>query len=644
MNQIQVRGAAIHNLKRVDVDIPKGALVVFTGVSGSGKSSLAFDILFEEGRKRYLQSIGLQSDVPARGGEAPFVSIRGLPPAIAVEQRTIRQTNPRSIVGTRTKLLDVLKWLYATEGRGPDGKRTTLPVESFSFHHPEGMCVSCGGRGFHTFLDELRVVSDPRKRLEQICMEGRDFGRQLVKQLPKFAALFGYDWKTLTFHQLKEEERHIFLHGAEDKFVGYIPYIRSKLTTPKRKVLFEYLFASRATCEVCSGFRLAEKGLNVFIAGKHLGDLSTAPIAELGLFLKGLKMDGFTEEGRHLVNQLVWKLNLLEEVGLGYLTMLRTLPSLSGGELQRLFLMNHLQSEFDSLLYIFDEPTAGLHESEKHALIGKLRSLTDAGNTVIVVEHDSNVIRNSDFIVELGPSAGVNGGTVLYQGPISGFSEAQQSVLASYLFGRSMLPRKSGRGYRHVREDGPKLVIRNAGLNNLRQVTVELPLGVMVGVAGKSGSGKSTLISGTLVPLLEHSLNMTDEEEMEESEERGTLSAALGRLEGWESVTECVIVSQAPIGRSRMSTPISYIDIWDKVRDLFRGPADCEREGIHRDISRSIPSWGHARTVKEMARNRWVWGRSAFLNVLVRFVKGPATGRKYWRSPITDKASMTFYP
>lgn len=580
MKHIQVRGARIHNLKNIDADIPKGKLCVFTGVSGSGKSSLAFDILFEEGRKRYLQSIGLQSDAQLRSGEAPFVSIRGLPPAIAVEQRTVRQTNPRSIVGTRTKLLDALKWLYVTEGRGPDGDRKQLPIEAFSFHHLEGMCTACDGRGFTTFLDENKVVSDPRKRLEQICVEGGEFGRQLVKRLPQFAALFGYEWKTLCFNQLKEEERHAFLHGVEGKFIGYIPYIRSKLTTPRRKAVFERLFATRLACEVCGGYRLAVPALGVFIEGKHLGELNGMPFSELGQFLSSLNTRRFTDEGRHIVEQILWKLRLLEEVGLSYLSMLRTIPTLSGGELQRLFLMHHLQSEFDSLLYIFDEPTAGLHESEKQALIDKLCALTEAGNTVIVVEHDASVIRSSDYIVELGPAAGVHGGIVLYQGPASRYAEAEQSVLAPYLYGRRTLPRKLDRGYRQVSADGPKLVIRNAGLHNLQQVTVEIPLGVMVGVAGKSGSGKSTLISGTLVPLLEHKLaTMEDRETEEKTEEEGPLSDSLGRLDGWESIAECVVVSQAPIGRNRMSTPITYIELWDKVRDLFAGQPLARERG-----------------------------------------------------------------
>ncbi|WP_199616141.1 excinuclease ABC subunit UvrA [Paenibacillus alkalitolerans] len=578
MKQIEVRGAAIHNLKQIDVSLPKGKFIVFTGVSGSGKSSLAFDILFEEGRKRYLHSIGLHSDTFVRSGEEPFISIMGLPPAIAVEQRTLRQTNPRSFVGTRTKLLDALKWLFSTEGLGPDGKRTSLLVEAFSFHHPEGMCLACYGRGVTTFLDEKRVVSDPRKRLEQICIEGGEFGRQLVKRLPDFATHYGYDWKSLTFDQLKEEERHAFLHGIEGKFIGYIPYIYSKLTTPRRKVQFEHLFASRVTCETCGGFRLSTPALNVFIDGKHLGELNAMPFSELAPFFKTLDMSGFSEEGRHIVDQILWKLKLLEEVGLSYLNILRTIPSLSGGELQRLFLMHHLQSEFDSLLYIFDEPTAGLHEAEKQALVGKLRSLTEAGNTVIVVEHDSNVIRSSDYVVEFGPAAGIHGGNILFQGPVTEYPKANKSVLAPYLWGKRRLPSKSDSGYRSAKQDGPKLVVRNAGLHNLRQVDVAIPLGAMVGVAGKSGSGKSTLISGTLVPLLEHHLSIAKESEVEEMEEGGALTGSLGWLEGSEAIAECVVVTQAPIGRNRMSTPITYIEIWDKVRELFANqPLAVER-------------------------------------------------------------------
>ncbi|RKN60376.1 excinuclease ABC subunit UvrA [Paenibacillus ginsengarvi] len=579
MDNIQVIGAAIHNLKKVNVTLPKGSLTVLTGVSGSGKSSLAFDILFEEGRRRYFHAIGIQNDGQAKSGEAPFAVIRGLPPAIAVEQRTIRQTNPRSIVGTRTKLLDSVKWLYAIEGVDVYGQKSGLPVETFSFNHLEGLCPICEGRGYHIYLDEKRVIRDPRKRLEQICIEGRDFGKQLVKHLPAFAALLGYsDWKKLTFQNLSEEARRAFLHGNE-QFVGYIPFIRSKITTPKRKVLFEQLFASRTTCEACEGYRLGESARGVFLRGKHIGQICSMPFAELGAFMRSIKLEALTAEGSLLVSRILWKIGLIEQVGLSYLTMLRTIPSLSGGELQRLFLMHHLQSEFDSLLYIFDEPTAGLHESEKQALIEKMRTLTEAGNTVIVVEHDADVIRASDYVVELGPGAGVHGGTVLYEGAPEGLPRSDTSVLGPYLSNARTLPMKRVEQYREVNANRDRLILRHASLNNLQNLTVEIPLGVLVGIAGKSGSGKSTLISGTLVPLLEYHLNAGEGVDEIEGSEGGVRLDTLGWLDGWEAIDQCIVVSQAPIGRSRMSTPITYIEIWDKIRDLFASQPEAQMRG-----------------------------------------------------------------
>ncbi len=579
MDHIRVTGATIHNLKNVDVSIPKGMLTVLTGVSGSGKSSLAFDILFEEGRKRYLHAIGMQNEGQSQASDVKFTSIRGLPPAIAVEQRTIRQSNPRSIVGTRTKLLDAVKWLYALEGVDSQGLKCRMPVETFSFYHLEGLCPACEGRGYHIFLDEKRVVRDPRKRLEQICIEGRDFGKQLVKHLPVFAELCGHsDWKKLTFNQLSEEEQFVFLHGNE-RFIGYIPFIRTKLTTPKRKVLFEHLFAGRRTCESCDGYRLGVAARSVFLSGRHIGQLNVMPIAALGAFMNSLQFEGMSTEGKRLVDQILWKIGLIEEVGLSYLSMIRTIPTLSGGELQRLFLMHHLQSEFDSLLYIFDEPTAGLHESEKRALIDKMRTLTAAGNTVIVVEHDSGVIRSADYVIEMGPGAGVHGGTVRYEGRPDGLEACDGSVLGPYLSGANSLPVKNEAQYRPVGSDRDLLTIRNANLNNLQNLTVEIPLGVLVGITGKSGSGKSTLISGTLVPLLEYHLSGGEATEDDEEGEWGARLEMLGGLEGWEAVNQCIVVSQAPIGRSRMSTPITYIEMWDKIRDLFANQPKAKMRG-----------------------------------------------------------------
>lgn len=571
MNDIQVRGARIHHLKNIDVTIPKGKFIVFTGVSGSGKSSLAFDLLYEEGRKRYLQSIGLN----LRGGGTddiePFDDLSGLPPAISVEQNTIRQSNPRSVVGTKTKILDMIKLLYSLEGKAPDGERRSLPVEAFAFNLQSGMCEACYGRGYVTELDLNKVIPDPGKQADKICAQ---ISSVLSREMQKLSREKRIQWNETPYAQLSESAKQQLLYGMEG-FTGIVSWIRNRFKTkPNQRAHYEKIYCSSSVCNTCAGYRVNEIARNTFVNGKHVGELGRMTMEDLVKFADYLlhREKDFAPQSRKLAERLAKQLRLFLDVGLSHLTMLRSIPTLSGGELQRLYLMFHLQSQFDSLLYVFDEPTAGLHESEKDILLHKLKSLTSSGNTVIVVEHDMHVIRNAEYIVELGPYAGKHGGQLIFQGTLDRYLLSGDSGISPYLTGKKQLPYKHKEQRRLVSERSAKLVIRNANLHNLRNVTVEIPLGVMVGVAGVSGSGKSTLISDSLVPLLKHVLD-TEEEEPEEGDEAQDNPTSplheIGTIEGWQSVQKCVVVTQEPIGRFKMSMPITYVGIWDKIRSIF---------------------------------------------------------------------------
>jgi len=573
MDHIFVRGARIHNLKEIDVTIPKGSFTVITGISGSGKSSLAFDILFEEGRKRYLQSIGLPT-VGERDEEAePYREILGLPPAISVAQRTIRQTNNRSNVGTKTKILHYLKSLYALEGQTDDGVRTKLPAETFASNTPAGACQSCFGRGFRMEIDINKLIPDSSKTLENIC---KQFGVRLLKTLP-YLPRNEYDWGSVPYNHLPAYIQEQFLNGTGN-FEGLLPYIKYRTErTEYSRNWGERMYCSSVTCLDCGGYGVNALALKVKITGKHIGQMLRLTIDELYWFMQTLLSSetGIRGESKQIITTLSRQLHLLIDVGLPYLTLERSIPTLSGGELQRLFLMFHLQSQFDSLLYIFDEPTAGLHETEKHRLLQKLKSLKNAGNTVIVVEHDLNALQMADYIVELGPQAGRLGGEIIFQGKYSDFLQSENSLLRPYLSGDASLPSKEKNQFRPVTETSKKLTIKNASLYNLQDVTVEIPLGVMVGVTGPSGSGKSTLISGCLVPSLQRYFNVNPyedeerEDNHEEIENEEPAPEKLGRIDGCEHIKKCVTVSQAPIGRSRMSTPITYVGLWDKIRNIF---------------------------------------------------------------------------
>ncbi|RXZ77450.1 excinuclease ABC subunit UvrA [Paenibacillaceae bacterium] len=570
MDKIQIRKVRLHHLKSVDVDIPKGKLVVFTGVSGSGKSSLAFDLLFEEGRKRYLQSIGLQNNGNQLNEEEPFDEINGLPPTIAVAQNTIRQTNTRSTVGTKTKAIDLLCRLFALEGTDAEECLTDLGPSHFSYNRVEGMCSHCFGRGYNMEIDISRLISNADSTLEKIC--AKQFAQPLVRQLAGFGAAVEADWKKGAYKDLNESQKKQFLYGLPGIFKGLFPYIEEKMqSTPLQRVLGEKRHCSKTTCMVCNGYRVNEAAQRITVSGLHIGQWLQMSVAEWEKPLTELmEKNGIRADSLKVLKRLSHLSKKLCEVGLSYLTFVRSVPSLSGGELQRLFIMLHLESDFDSLLYIFDEPTAGLHESERGMIRKRIQRLTNAGNTVIVVEHDKEFIRSAEYAVELGPGPGKNGGNILYAGSPQGLSHCPDSVVGPYLSGARIFTLPSTPGIETVCS---WMTIRNATLHNLNNVTVRLPLGVMVGVAGMSGSGKSTLITGTLVPLLQHCFDIGGEEAEEspdeEEEEGGGLLQGLGTLEGWEQINKCVIVSQAPIGRSRMSTPVTYIGIWDKLRKIF---------------------------------------------------------------------------
>ncbi|KRF20212.1 excinuclease ABC subunit UvrA [Paenibacillus sp. Soil787] len=569
MDHIIVRQAHLHHLKYVDVDIPKGKLVVFTGVSGSGKSTLAFDLLFEEGRKRYLNSIGLSTESGWNEGE-PFTKIRGLPPAIAVAQNTIRQSNPRSTVGTKTRILDLLCRLYSIEGKDSNRKLMKLPSELFAYNRPEGMCPGCYGLGYVMEVDQRKLIPDQDWAMDKIC---RKFGHVLANTLSHLGEATGVNWKTAPYRSLTEQQKHDFLYGVPHAFEGVIPFLNARRnTSPISRVLFERRFYSSSICSLCHGYRVKEQALNVKIENKHIGELLLMPASDLESFLQSLNSRiRLQPESKPIIDFVISKCEQLINVGLKYLNALRSIPSLSGGELQRLYLMLHLQSDFDSLLYIFDEPTAGLHEVEKGPFLERLRNLTKSGNSVIIVEHDASTILAADYVIEMGPAAGKNGGEIIYFGSVERMTEDSRSVISPYLTGAKKYPPKENR---NNMTDTARFMIRNASLHNLKDITVEFPIGVMVGVCGVSGSGKSSLVSGTLVPLLKYYFDMGSDEiegETSEGEESDVAEAIqeLGSLEGWEFIKKCVVVTQAPIGRSGMSTPVTYINIWDKLRKLF---------------------------------------------------------------------------
>ncbi|MFN1843974.1 hypothetical protein ACK2FW_13550 [Clostridioides difficile] len=340
-------------------------------------------------------------------------------------------------------------------------------------------------------------------------------------------------------------------------------------------------------CSDCNGFKIGEEARRVLLNGKHIGELGKMTILEIDDFLKILIDQGnLNTFGTNLVNDILSKTRHLIESRLGHLSLYREMSTLSGGEMQRLFLNSHLDSEMDSLIYVLDEPTAGLHESEKIDILKSIKKLKDLGNTVIVVEHDKNTIEMAEHIIDIGPKAGVEGGKLVYQGDLEGLLQSDKSLTGQYLSGKYPMPnRTSNKNITHT-DKIPCITIQNANTNNLKNVTVSLPLSAMVGISGKSGSGKSSLISDTLLPLLRsqfnnHTINNqinSSESEIGDEDDYAVVETIADRLIGTKHISGYSEISQSPIGKNMNSTPASYIGIWDKIRTLFAGqPESLER-------------------------------------------------------------------
>ncbi len=564
---IFISRACLHNLKNFDLTIPKDKLVVITGVSGSGKSSLAFDLLFEAGRRQYLQAIGVLAPL---GDVEGFDHISGLSPAVAVKQGIIRQSNPRSVVGTRTRLLHYLGQLYANEFNRLHVVDEAVSAAHFSFNSPLGMCLDCQGRGYVATLD-LDVLLPGESTTLQEMYRNASLDTSVAHMLKRLPRLFDVDLQT-PFKQFPVNVQNYVLYGQNPggkPRIGLQAHLQYRLR--KGKDTGDALRVGE--CAACQGFRLGDQALSVKIRRRHIGQLSVMTIKQLSEFL-----DGVSDQWKHNpasrspVNHLLLKrlkaiVAQLMAVNLDYLSLYRPIPTLSGGETQRLFLMSYLQGELESLLYIFDEPTAGLHESEKQALLDRLRALREQGNALILVEHDARSIASAEHVIDMGPLAGELGGEVVYQGSYKGLLRSKASITGQYLSGRRTLPVKSI--YTKVSASTPRLLLTGVTTNNLKAINVSIPLGMLVGVAGVSGSGKSSLISDTLVHALQERLESRLQSADGDSPVESFTQPQFKQLDGIENIARCIEVAQEPIGRRSNSNPATYLGIWSRIRRCF---------------------------------------------------------------------------
>jgi excinuclease ABC subunit A len=596
---VRVRGAREHNLKDVSLDIPRNQLVVFTGVSGSGKSSLAFGTLYAEAQRRYLESVSPYARRLFHQMQVPDVDlIEGLPPAVALQQQRGSPTT-RSSVGSVTTLSNLLRMLYSRAGDYPRGQ-PLLYAESFSPNTPEGACPNCHGIGRVHQVDERSLVPDDTLSIRERAVaawptawQGQNLRDILVtlgydvdkpwRELPKKDR----DWILFTDEQptvpvyagyTPAETRRALKRKEEPSYMGtftgarkYVlqTYATTQSAMMKRRVA---QFLSSDDCPVCMGKRLKPEALTVKFAGLDIAEISRLPLKRLDVLVQPY-IDRPQQDEAHpekalvvqrIVEDLAGRLEVLLDLGLGYLTLERSTPTLSPGELQRLRLATQVRSNLFGVVYVLDEPSAGLHPADTEALLTALERLKAAGNSLFVVEHELDVVRKADWIVDVGPGAGEQGGQIIYSGRLAGLANVKASQTRRFLFGDITEPTKK------VRQPSSWLTLRGVTRNNLHGLDAELPLGVLTCVTGVSGSGKSSLVSQFLVEEVAERLGHRREADPDEGELEETVRTMGGEIAaGLDQVKRLVVVDQKSIGRTPRSNLATYTGLLDHVRKLF---------------------------------------------------------------------------
>ena len=602
-DRVRVRGAREHNLKNVDVDIPRDALVVFTGVSGSGKSSLAFGTLYAEAQRRYLESVSPYARRLFHQLSVPDVdSIDGLPPAVALQQQRGSPT-ARSSVGSVTTLSNLLRMLYSRAGNYPPG-RPMLYAENFSPNRPEGACPKCHGLGRIYTVTERSMVPDPSLTIRERAIAAWPTAWQGQNQRDILVSL-GYDVDR-PWRDLPQKDRDWILFSQDQPVVpvyaGFTPAetrraLRAKtepsymgtFTSARRYVLETFsktqsammkrrvsAFMLSTDCPACEGKRLRTDALEVRFAELDIAELGALPLQQVHRRLQPYASEKTSPLRRtpekaavalRITQDIVARLDALLLLGLGYLALERTTPTLSPGELQRLRLATQVHSNLFGVVYVLDEPSAGLHPSDTATLLHALEALRRSGNSLFVIEHEVDVIRRADWIVDVGPGAGDRGGEILYSGPPAGLRRIEASQTRHYLYAT-----RSSSSRAALRQPTGWLLLSGVTRNNLHNLDVRFPLGVFTSVAGVSGSGKSTLVSQVLVEFAAQHLGQTLSAE---DAEEDPLSASApvthgGRIvSGLESIHRLVQVDQKPIGRPPRSNMATYTGLFDHVRRLF---------------------------------------------------------------------------
>ncbi|RYB95151.1 excinuclease ABC subunit A [Nocardioides oleivorans] len=591
---VHVRGASENNLRDVDLDLPRDAMVAFTGVSGSGKSSLAFGTLYAEAQRRYFESVAPYARRLLQQVGAPHVrEITGLPPAVALQQRRGAPSS-RSTVGTLTTLSNLLRILYSRAGTYPEGA-PRLAAEAFSPNTAAGACPTCHGLGEAHDVAEDLLVPDESLSIRDgaiAAWPGAWQGKNLLRVTKAVGIDVDVPWRELDRKDrdwllYTDEQPRVLIdrRGEADDTTGRDyhgtfwsarKHVRHTLADTKSQMMRDKAmrFVRSTVCPACHGTGLQPESLAVTFRGRSIAETSALTFVDLVTLLgpegEGSEGDegGEGEVARRLTQDIVERVEVLLDLGLGYLALGRGSTTLSPGEAQRLRIATQLRSGLFGVVYVLDEPSAGLHPADAEPLLDVLDRLKGSGNSLFVVEHDLDVVRRADWIVDIGPGAGEAGGQVLYSGPVAGLEEVEDSVTGAHLFGR-VAPLE-----RHGRTPHGWLHLRGVSRHNLTDLSVDLPLCVLTAVTGVSGSGKSTLVTQVLAELVRRHLGQAPDD-AEDSE----LEIDVHDVTGLESFDRLVRVDQRPIGRTPRSNLATYTGLFDAVRKVFAATPEATARG-----------------------------------------------------------------
>ena len=583
--KISIRGAQQHNLKNIDIELPHNKFIVVTGVSGSGKSSLVFDTIYRESQRKYFETFSSQARQLMGKIKRPEVEhIQGLSPAIAVNQKSTIQ-NPRSTVGTLSEIYNYLRLLYARVGKYDNNmlNKEEINRNLFSFNSEKGACSTCKGLGLQEKVDPELLIESEDKTLREGALKITTpsgytvYSQVTIDVLDKVCQSEGFNvdipWKNLS-----DIQKDIILNGSnkikipfgkhtlesrmkwtgikakpreEGYYKGILPVMNDILKRDRNKNILRFVHS--VECTECHGTRLSGKALSVIFHNYNIAQLTTLTIDELNSFLSEIKLTNKENiVASPIINQILKQTSLLIDLGLGYLNLNRESSSLSGGEAQRIRLVNQANTGIRGISYILDEPSIGLHNRDNDKLIELIRRLVDNGNTAIVVEHDKDTILASDWLVDIGPGAGIKGGEIIYNGPTSNLLNAKNSITAEYLKISNSLKQNVRKG------NGKTIDIHNASKNNLKNINVSFKLACLNIVTGVSGAGKSSLVEQVLAKSVKNKLN------------RSTNKAICdNNITGIENIDKIIEISQNPIGRTPRSNPATYTKLFDHIRQVF---------------------------------------------------------------------------